>query len=80
MEDHCRAIDLILTRGRVGEVYNIGGRSECENIALVRELCGVIDQKFAATPALRARFRKFTAGARRALRKSHLLRYRSPGP
>jgi dTDP-glucose 4,6-dehydratase len=58
VEDHCRAIDLILTHGRIGEVYNVGGRSERENIAIVRELCTVIDEKFAATPALRERFPK----------------------
>jgi dTDP-glucose 4,6-dehydratase len=56
VEDHCRAVDLILARGRVGEVYNIGGRSECENIALVRELCALIDEKFRASAALRTRF------------------------
>ena len=56
VEDHCRAIDLIVAQGRTGEVYNVGGQSECENIALVRELCGVIDEKFAASPALRKRF------------------------
>ena len=56
VEDHCRAIDLILTHGRNGEVYNVGGRSERENIAIVRELCDVIDSKFAATPALRERY------------------------
>ncbi len=56
VEDHCRAIDLILAKGRIGEVYNVGGRSERENITIVRELCHVIDEKFAATPALRELF------------------------
>ena len=36
VDDHCAAIDLILQRGRVGEVYNVGGRSEMRNIDLVR--------------------------------------------
>ena len=36
VEDHCRAIDLILRRGRVGEVYNIGGHNEMRNIDVVR--------------------------------------------
>jgi dTDP-glucose 4,6-dehydratase len=53
--DHCRAIDLILASGRSGEVYNIGGRSECENIRLVNELCALADAAFAADAALRAR-------------------------
>ena len=32
VEDHCRGIDLILSRGKEGEGYNIGGRAECENL------------------------------------------------
>jgi dTDP-glucose 4,6-dehydratase len=56
VEDHCRAIDLILAQGQVGEVYNIGGRSECENIVLVRELCALIDNKFENSPGLSHRF------------------------
>jgi dTDP-glucose 4,6-dehydratase len=43
VEDHCRGIEAVLTRGTPGEVYNIGGRSECENIDLVRQLCAIID-------------------------------------
>src|ERR1700686_2558944 len=35
VEDHCRGIDAVLLRGKPGEVYNIGARSECENIRLV---------------------------------------------
>ncbi len=36
VEDHCRAIDLILHKGREGEVYNIGGHNEKANIDVVR--------------------------------------------
>ena len=36
VEDHCRAIDLILENGRVGEVYNIGGHNEKANIEVVK--------------------------------------------
>jgi dTDP-glucose 4,6-dehydratase len=43
VEDHCRGIEAVLTRGTPGEVYNIGGRSECENIQLVRQLCAIVD-------------------------------------
>ena len=39
VEDHCRAIDLILHRGRVGEVYNVGGHNERANIDIVRLIC-----------------------------------------
>ncbi len=36
VEDHCRAIDLILTKGEVGQVYNIGGHNEMRNIDIVK--------------------------------------------
>ena len=39
MDDHCRAIDLILNKGRVGEIYNIGGHNEMRNIDIVRLIC-----------------------------------------
>ena len=39
VEDHCRAIDLILQKGRVGEVYNIGGHNEMRNIDIVKLIC-----------------------------------------
>ena len=37
--DHCHAIDLILQNGRVGEVYNIGGHNEMQNIEIVKLIC-----------------------------------------
>ena len=39
VEDHCKAIDLILQNGRAGEVYNIGGHNEMRNIDIVRLIC-----------------------------------------
>ena len=36
VEDHCKAIDLIIHKGTVGEVYNIGGHNEMANIDIVR--------------------------------------------
>lgn len=39
VEDHCRAIDLILQKGRVGEVYNVGGHNEMRNIDIVKLIC-----------------------------------------
>ena len=39
VEDHCRAIDLILQKGRVGEVYNVGGHNEMKNIDIVKLIC-----------------------------------------
>lgn len=39
VEDHCRAIDLIIHAGKVGEVYNVGGHNEKRNIDIVRIIC-----------------------------------------
>ena len=39
VEDHCKAIDLIIHRGRVGEVYNVGGHNEKQNIEIVKIIC-----------------------------------------
>lgn len=44
VSDHCRAIDLILQKGTPGEVYNVGGGSEIENLQLVHLLCRVVDE------------------------------------
>lgn len=41
--DHARALWTVLTKGRDGETYNIGGDAEESNIALVRRLCGLMD-------------------------------------
>lgn len=42
VEDHCRAIDLVLRKGRIGETYCVGGNGERENIGIVREILGVL--------------------------------------
>ncbi|MFR8351690.1 MAG: dTDP-glucose 4,6-dehydratase [Blautia obeum] len=39
VEDHCKAIDLIIHNGRVGEVYNVGGHNEKQNIEIVKIIC-----------------------------------------
>lgn len=39
VEDHCRAIDLIIHTGRVGDVYNVGGHNEMRNIDIVKLIC-----------------------------------------
>ena len=39
VEDHCKAIDLIIHNGRVGEVYNVGGHNEKKNIDIVKIIC-----------------------------------------
>ena len=39
VEDHCRAIDLIIHNGKIGEVYNVGGHYEMSNIDIVKLIC-----------------------------------------
>ena len=39
VEDHCKAIDLIIHNGKVGEVYNVGGHNEKQNIEIVKIIC-----------------------------------------
>ena len=48
VSDHCRGIELVLHNGKEGEVYNIGGGSEVENIRLVRTLCELADEAHAS--------------------------------
>jgi len=42
--DHARALVSVLTRGGVGQTYNVGGNNELKNIDLVRMLCGLLDE------------------------------------
>ena len=39
VEDHCKAIDMILQHGKIGEVYNIGAHNEMRNIDIVKLIC-----------------------------------------
>ncbi|HSV00414.1 MAG TPA: dTDP-glucose 4,6-dehydratase [Roseiarcus sp.] len=43
VDDHARALDVIVTRGRIGEKYNVGGRNERRNIDVVRRICAILD-------------------------------------
>jgi len=45
VEDHARALELVVTRGGVGESYNVGGRSERSNLAVVETICDLVDCK-----------------------------------
>jgi dTDP-glucose 4,6-dehydratase len=56
VEDHCRGIARVLTQGRVGQTYNIGGSNEWTNIGIVRYLCRLLDESFAADATLAKRF------------------------
>jgi dTDP-glucose 4,6-dehydratase len=44
VEDHVRALEIISERGRLGETYNVGGRSERRNIEVVEHICDVLDR------------------------------------
>ena len=44
VEDHARALHLILTEGRLGEKYNVGGRNERTNLAVVEAICDTLDR------------------------------------
>ena len=45
VEDHCRAIDLIVRKGRIGEVYNVGGHNEMANIDIVKLIIRELGQR-----------------------------------
>ena len=45
VRDHCRAIQRVLEAGRTGEVYNVGGDAERENIHVVKTICSLLDQR-----------------------------------
>ena len=44
VDDHARALDLIIDKGVPGETYNVGGRNERKNIDVVRRICAVLDE------------------------------------
>jgi len=45
VRDHCSAIRLVLEGGRLGEVYNIGGGAELDNLRVVHAICNTLDQR-----------------------------------
>lgn len=50
VEDHARAIDVILHKGKVGETYNIGGFNEWKNIDLIKVLLSTVDRLLGRNP------------------------------
>jgi dTDP-glucose 4,6-dehydratase len=44
VDDHCKAIDMIIRGGRVGEVYNVGGHNERQNIQVVKTILNQLDK------------------------------------
>ena len=54
VEDHCRAIDLIIHKGRVGEVYNVGGHNEKQNIEIINIIIDTLLEMLPADDPRRA--------------------------
>ncbi|MBD2343685.1 dTDP-glucose 4,6-dehydratase [Anabaena subtropica] len=44
VQDHCRALDVVINQGKPGETYNIGGNNEIKNIDLVQMICELMDE------------------------------------
>lgn len=56
VEDHCRAIEMVLTSGRIGHTYNVGGGEELPNLEVIGLVCAHIDAAFERKPTLSERF------------------------
>ena len=54
--DHCRGIDLVICKGRLGATYNIGGNNEWRNIDIVKQVCASLDRMFSENEKLSVRF------------------------
>jgi dTDP-glucose 4,6-dehydratase len=50
VDDHCRGIELVLNKGRDGEVYNIGGNCEKTNLEIVEKVCAIMDELTPLSP------------------------------
>ena len=68
VSDHCRALELILAESAPGETWNIGGSTQEPNLVVVSTVCDLVDQAFAAEPALAARFPRSPAAQRQRAR------------
>ena len=58
VKDHCKAIDLVVNKGRNGEVYNVGGHNEKKNIDIVKLTISTIHDMMAEKPELRKILKK----------------------
>ena len=68
VSDHCRALELILTKSPPGETWNIGGSTQDPNLVVVGTVCDLVDRAFAAEPGLTARFPRSPPAQGRAAR------------
>jgi dTDP-glucose 4,6-dehydratase len=72
VEDHARALWVILNKGRIGECYNVGGGNELRNIDLVAMICDLLDERIELLPGRKSRRALITFVADRP---GHDLRY-----
>lgn len=73
VEDHARALVEVVTRGVVGETYNIGGHNEQKNIDVVRGICALLEELAPARPQGVSRFEELITHVKD--RPGHDLRY-----
>jgi dTDP-glucose 4,6-dehydratase len=50
VEDHCEALHMVLEKGKPGEMYNVGGRCEKTNLAIVNSICALLDELRPSSP------------------------------
>ncbi len=63
VEDHCKAIDMVVNNGREGEVYNVGGHNEKTNLEIVKLTISTIRKMMEDNPAYRKVLKKQVVGA-----------------
>jgi dTDP-glucose 4,6-dehydratase len=73
VEDHARALFKVVSEGKVGETYNIGGHNEQKNIEVVRGICALLEELAPSKPAGLARYEDLITFVKD--RPGHDLRY-----
>ena len=66
VEDHCRGIELVLSKGRIGDTYNVGGGQELPNLAVIDGICDAVDEVFNLVPESKAPVSGCARGERQA--------------
>jgi dTDP-glucose 4,6-dehydratase len=61
VEDHAKALTLVLERGQVGETYNVGGRNERTNLHVVESICDLLDERIPSPNGSRRNLMTFVA-------------------
>ena len=59
VDDHAKALTTVIERGRIGETYNVGGRNERANLAVVQSICDLLDELEPSTSGSRHRLISF---------------------